>query len=657
VIDRNNPGASITVQNASMPTNPFIQSTTPVTLRVNGKIIPSWGLRSDGAAAAEPPYSPMASTEATEQLTLVPYGACNLRVSCFPVIGSGNGIAPGFTDDFNDGDANGWRTYRGVWSVVNGKYSVGATEGAKAIYNLAQYSDFTYDLDITIGTAGNAGVIFRATSPSNGGDGYNGYYAGIDANGYLMLGKTRGGYQEIANSPAVGAPKSTYHMRVVTSGSNIKVYVDDLNNPRININNTLETYGYVGLRTWDMNVSYDNVSVSNGTAPPLTSYSDNFDDGNANGWTTYGGTWSVAGGQYNVAADPGAKSVADGTGFADFSYEADVSVGASGDAGVIFRVTNPSVGGNSFNGYYAGINAGSDRVILGMMNGGWNSLSEPVVAIDPNTLYHVKVVANGSSIKVYVGDMNTPKVDVANTAWTTGAIGFRTYQADAKFDNVYVLSSGGPTPTPAPTSTPTPTPAATVTPTPTSTPTPTPAVTATPTPTPVGSFSDNFNDGNANGWTTYGGTWSVVSGQYNVAANDGAKSVADGISFANFTYEADVIVGAAGDAGVIFRVTNPGVGGNAFNGYYAGISAGNDKVILGMMNGGWTSISEPSMTLNPNTAYHMKIVTSGSSIKVYVVDMATPKINATNTAWATGAIGVRTWQADAKYDNLVVTAQ
>jgi hypothetical protein len=168
-------------------------------------------------------------------------------------------------------------------------------------------------------------------------------------------------------------------------------------------------------------------------------------------------------------------------------------------------------------------------------------------------------------------------------------------------------------------------------------------------------FSDNFDDGNANGWTTYGGTWSVVSGQYNVAANAGAKSVADGTSFSNFTYDADVTIGAAGDAGLIFRVTNPATGMDSYTGYYAGISYAG-SVVLGKANNNWTQLATTAMTITANTLYHMRVVADGSIIKVYVADMVTPKINFTDSSYTVGAIGLRTFNADAKFDNVTVNA-
>lgn len=385
------------------------------------------------------------------------------------------------------------------------------------------------------------------------------------------------------------------------------------------------------------------------TPPPSSSFSDDFNDGNANGWTTYDGTWAVESGQYSVNAGLGYKSVANGTNFSNFTCELDVMVSAASvdaNAGLIFRVTNPSVGPDAFNGYYAGIDDNQDKVRLGRMNGGWTEITSAAVTINPNTLYHMKVVTSGSNIKVYVGDMTTPKININDATHAAGAIGVRSHQTHSHFDNVSAVAVGA-------TVTPTPTPAATATSTPT--PTPTPAATATPTPTP--GFSDDFNDGNANGWTTYGGTWAVESGQYSVSAGEGYKSVANGTNFGNFTYEADVMVStdtSFANGGVLFRVANPAVGVDAYQGYFAGINAYNDQVELGRANNNWTQLGTASMTLVAGTMYHLKVVVSGSNIKVYVGDMVTPKIDRNDTTFTTGMIGVRTYKTHSHFDNVVV---
>ena len=175
-------------------------------------------------------------------------------------------------------------------------------------------------------------------------------------------------------------------------------------------------------------------------APAQNLFRDDFNDGNANGWTTYGGTWSVTNGQWSATVYPGAKAVANGTAFSNLVYEADVSIGASGDAGVIFRASNPTVGADTYNGYYAGVSS-AQKVVLGRANGAWTQLATTAMSIASNTPYHLKVAAIGSSLSVYVGDLTTPKISVTDTTWQTGGIGVRTYNAAAAFDNIWVLAA------------------------------------------------------------------------------------------------------------------------------------------------------------------------------------------------------------------------
>ena len=169
-----------------------------------------------------------------------------------------------------------------------------------------------------------------------------------------------------------------------------------------------------------------------------------------------------------------AKSIANGTNFSNFTYEADVSMYANGNSGLIFRVSNSFQDDNGYNGYYANIDVNGDWVMVGKSTGSVGQEIQKVsTSLIPNTKYHMKVIANGPSIKVYVDDMVTPKIQISDSTYSTGSIGVRTWQADAKFDNISVVAG-------------------------------------------TASFTDDFNDGNANDWTTYGGAWAVTDGQYTV---------------------------------------------------------------------------------------------------------------------------------------------
>jgi len=168
---------------------------------------------------------------------------------------------------------------------------------------------------------------------------------------------------------------------------------------------------------------------------------DNFADGNALGWKTYGGSWSVGDGRYRVGRDLGAKALLD-TDFADFTYDTDVTVtSGGGDAGLAFRVSRPSVGWDNYAGYYAGISP-SGTVVLGRANDSWTELGKARAAVGSGSTHRLRVTAVGSSIKVFVDDMTTPKISVTDATYRSGANGVRVFDTAASFDNVAVTPAG-----------------------------------------------------------------------------------------------------------------------------------------------------------------------------------------------------------------------
>jgi hypothetical protein len=85
-IDRDHPERSVTFENQGEGAVPFSAPGAPVIARVKGKRLPGWGL--EKGAAAPPPRSPVSSDQPLEDLTLVPYGCTDLRITEFPTLGS-----------------------------------------------------------------------------------------------------------------------------------------------------------------------------------------------------------------------------------------------------------------------------------------------------------------------------------------------------------------------------------------------------------------------------------------------------------------------------------------------------------------------------------------------------------------------------------------
>lgn len=101
VVNEENPGVNIRVETGAVKAYPFADKgdmlwseqhgkhiewmeDAPVILKVQGILIPGWGLKDN--SAADPPLSPVPVNGERVELELVPYGSAKLRITEFPVI-------------------------------------------------------------------------------------------------------------------------------------------------------------------------------------------------------------------------------------------------------------------------------------------------------------------------------------------------------------------------------------------------------------------------------------------------------------------------------------------------------------------------------------------------------------------------------------------
>ena len=182
-----------------------------------------------------------------------------------------------------------------------------------------------------------------------------------------------------------------------------------------------------------------------------------------------------------------------------------------------------------------------------------------------------------------------------------------------------------------------------------------------PTPT-AGSFSENFDPAWSQHWTVFGGNWSARNDALSTVPGsaNGAKALAMATAFTNFTYEANVLVGSTGNAGLIFRVSKPDIGADAYCGYYVGIDAAGSQLQFGFANNGWNQITNVPMTFVANTFYHLEVQAQGSRIRIFVTNTNQPVVDLQDTNFASGMIGVRDYcpdgnQSFSSFTNLVVT--
>ncbi|GAB3926373.1 beta-L-arabinofuranosidase domain-containing protein [Mucilaginibacter myungsuensis] len=261
---------NFTVVKAAMPENPFEQDVTPIMLKAKAKQIPGWGIDHKGSAAFEAPYSPTPSTERTEEVTLVPYGSENLRLSVFPTIGQTNWANKTFKQTFDNNAIKDLVIYGGGWfakdnalhCASNGGNSSGGN-GPKMIATGTNFADLEYSADITINSPGDAGLVFRVTKPSIGADAYLGYYVGLNpTKGTIEFGKADGKkWTVIASEKFAVKLNDTHKLKVKAKGNKFEFYVGDGATPLLTASDDEYKSGNVGFRAYGAIATMDNMDA------------------------------------------------------------------------------------------------------------------------------------------------------------------------------------------------------------------------------------------------------------------------------------------------------------------------------------------------------------------------------------------------------------
>ncbi|HET7733587.1 MAG TPA: carbohydrate-binding domain-containing protein, partial [Paludibacter sp.] len=170
-------------------------------------------------------------------------------------------------------------------------------------------------------------------------------------------------------------------------------------------------------------------------------------------WNYADGTWAVTSEQATVSGY--GKRTMGNTAWTDYTVQTDITYTDVINAGIVFRVNNPALGGagtdpvlgtDFYQGYFVTLSA--TGIVLGKQNYNWTQLATAAGTYSLNTKYTIKVVAAGANIKVFVTDMNTPKIDYTDpNPFINGKVGLRSFNANVRFDNftVSTVNNGNPT--------------------------------------------------------------------------------------------------------------------------------------------------------------------------------------------------------------------
>jgi hypothetical protein len=177
-----------------------------------------------------------------------------------------------FHDSFATAGEAGWNTYGGGWNASDGVFSVtsGGADGPKALTGSTGWTNYTVSADLeATSTAGEVGLLARASNPAIGPDSHQGYLAFFDVSAKtLTIARQDYAYEPLASVPLPSVAASTWYrlsftalgdtltatLRPAAGGAATKVSVRDPYNSF--------PAGMVGLRAHSGTAAFRNVTVS-----------------------------------------------------------------------------------------------------------------------------------------------------------------------------------------------------------------------------------------------------------------------------------------------------------------------------------------------------------------------------------------------------------
>lgn len=177
-------------------------------------------------------------------------------------------------------------------------------------------------------------------------------------------------------------------------------------------------------------------------------------------------------------------------------------------------------------------------------------------------------------------------------------------------------------------------------------------------------YHDSFATREANEWTPLGGSWSVNNGEMvNRSDEPGSKLISGSPLWADYQIDTDLELRAhGGDVGIVMRVSNPGIGINAYRGYYVGLRSDDSALVIGRAEDNWLEgLPIPVKEgVQIGVWYHLKVVVVGCEIAAEATDLVSK-----NTTYAAfrdesqqcipkGMIGLRSTDTSGAWKNVQV---
>ncbi|MBW5449249.1 DUF1080 domain-containing protein [Cohnella sp. CFH 77786] len=511
-----------------------------------------------------------------------------------PILWTGNASRAAADGTGANTNLSGWATSGDAGTLTNGADGMQLTSGGNFFaLSTTTAEDFTYEADVTIRQFQGVGaLVFRSNN-----SGWGSYMLQIDPGGSRIRLKDANNDRGLDAYNVSLAADTTYHLKVKAVGSTLQVYWGDNADPVMEANDTAYSGGYLGLQVWNSSMLFQNIIMT----PESTTPNDQTANTNLSGWATSGDAGTLTNGADGMQLTSGGNFFALSTTTAeDFTYEADVTIHQFQGVGALVFRSNESGWGS----YMLQIDPGGSRIRLKDANGD-RELGVYGVSLAVNETYHLKVKAVGSTLQVYWGNNAAPVIEANDSVYSGGYLGLQVWNSSMRFQNIIVRDLN--------------------------------AV-----------FPDVIT--NLSGWATSGDEGTVTNSTYGMQLTSGGNFFALSTTTAeDFTYEADVTLRQfSGVGALVFRSND-----NGWGSYMLQIDPGGSRIRLKDANGD-RELGVYGVSLAANETYHLKMKAVGSTLKVYWGNNAAPVIEANDTAYTGGYLGLQVWNSSMLFQNIFV---
>jgi len=153
-----------------------------------------------------------------------------------------------------------------------------------------------------------------------------------------------------------------------------------------------------------------------------------------------------------------------------------------------------------------------------------------------------------------------------------------------------------------------------------------------------------------NGFTEYGGTWLVTNSALLSVNSSGPKLLDNNFnqSSGDLKVQLQFAANEGGDAGVIFQVSQPGVGADVFTGYEVSLAPAG-TLVLGRHRQDWEPISQVNTTVSTGAWITLEVQYTNAAIKVLVNGTSLIQYTDTTAPLTNGLVGLRNYQQDVQF--------